>query len=41
MRKADEEQKSPFDASRDSITNADFRPRDPLQQDSQYLLHRH
>ena len=35
MGKADEEQKSPSDAARDSITNADFRPRDPLQQDSQ------
>jgi hypothetical protein len=30
MREADEEEKSPSNASRRAITNADFRPRDPL-----------
>jgi len=30
MRKADKEEKSLPNASRRAITNADFRPRDPL-----------
>jgi hypothetical protein len=36
MREADEEEKSLPNASRPSLSNADFRPRDPLKQDSQY-----
>ena len=41
MGETDEEEKAPSDLARRTITNADFCPRDPLQQDSQYLLHRH
>jgi hypothetical protein len=36
MREADEEEESLPNASRRSFSNADFRPRDPLKQDSQY-----
>jgi hypothetical protein len=35
MSEADEEQKSPPDAPRLSLSNADFRPRDPLKENSQ------
>lgn len=36
MREADEEEESRPDASSRSLSNTDFRPRDPLKQDSQY-----
>jgi hypothetical protein len=36
VREADEEEESRPNASRRALTDADFRPRDPLQQDSQY-----
>ena len=36
MREADEEEEPRPNASRLSLSDADFRPRDPLKQDSQY-----
>ena len=36
MREADEKEKSLPDASDAATFDADFRPRDPLEQDSQY-----
>ena len=36
MREADEKEKSLPNASRLSLSDADFRPRDPLKQYSQY-----
>ena len=36
MREADKEKESRPNASRLSLSDADFRPRDPLKQDSQY-----
>ena len=36
MREADEEEESRPNAARLSLTDADFGPRDPLKQNSQY-----
>ncbi len=40
MREAHQKEESLPNASRRSLSDADFSPRDALEQDSQYLLHR-